>query len=1680
MRNLNLYFTIIFLFPFFVGAQVHYTWTGAQSSQWDHSGNWSPSGIPGIHDAVTITLSGSGPVLHQSLSITNFNMVSGDLDLNGYTLTVTGDCNAAGGQVDNGILIQDGSITHSCTISGTFFGPGTEVDFTAGAMIFNGGVFDGPARFQCIGGGVSSGTGNVVFNGVTRLEMSGNGAISLGGNITTADSLFLINSGPGSIITETTSGSNYGGHVLLLTSAEGNIAMAQEGLTLFEGSIYCSSTGEAEQKLGSDNGQVQLGMASSLHIGAEGYHNSLLQLQNLTQTTPNVIDLTLEATATLSISESCIFSGRSNWSAGGITVSSSVFQQPCAITQTGNFIANSSGGNQFQDTLLVANYGTGTIAFATNMDDSMAQFLGFKSNQSGIIKMGSDNASIQLAMGTIVYTDALEFTQGTLELNQIVQTDATPVSLAIGSSAKLQMDSCYLIGDLNITGGNISLWNNTVEGALNMTKNGALQDENGGNVFNLSSGNSTITNNGSGNLFFGSNDLPDAFHGVTHVYNNQTANIYLAHSGFGSIFHDSLYLENAPIQDTAAIYISYGGNLTQLEGPVVVTNSNGKGIFFSPLENTSTILATGQAIHAGTLGFEEGTLQLGHLTQADATPLSFTLGTNASLVLGPSSDFGGILDATAGGIELHASMYRSQSSFVKTGSSVDTSIGGNFFMGALSFTLEGEGTAYLGTGNNGDFFSGVTEFQHHGNGNLYMAHGSADNQFLDSVRVLVSGSTAASCGVRIGEIAGSEMVFSGPVNFQTEGSNNLIRLANASSTEVQFESPLTLNKWGTSGASNTMIIGGSGTIGFQEDVFVSSNTSGNLAFNFSTGSSEMAIGKKIIIGAVGFTDGTLYIARHTQLGSAHQELNLGSNATLRIGPASDFGGSLNGGAGNLYINQSIFRGEVQLTKNGTVNSLNNGGNQFMASATINHQSDGLLAFGNGYADHWESDLNINNTGRGSIHLAYLSSGNLVEGKAYLYNSGHTLSNVGIHLCNGADASIQFLDSVYLKNLGTHNSLTIRINNGTNSVTDFGGPVIAHNGGISGASNTVNFGIRGTVYFRDQVRLTSVSSGAINVGSASSIVHQSSGKNIQTDSILSGNIIFNNFRQALPVTGMMNVINTSRSTNSLISVISSVFTGNLNMTGPLINDLRNNTFHGAVVLTKLASTANNLLYGGNTFYGATTISNESSYSLGMANTSGDTYYGNIVFSKTGTGSLFPNYRAACDYYGNINVQSNSIITFGNANGVTQFKGGNVQVLSKSPGSPLPNFKWVVMNKTANYLELNCQMNVTNVLTLTNGIIRSSIAFPLRMSNNALCNLGNENSFVDGPFQQLMAVADYRTLNFPVGKGDDWRPVTLEVGHTSSNSFLYTTELINGSAVELGYTLPEGVDSASNQRYWDIERTYANGTPAPDDDLDADPVVTLYFGRNDYIYDGNSIVVLKNTYDDPGTWINIGGTNGPAGPSPTPLDGSITSTSAPSPFTSFSRFTLGYMPSIFLGASLTDFKVLKEAQNGILYWTTEDENQLSHFEIEKSTDGFLYYPIGIVLSAGGGNSSTHYQFVDNHLLKGTNYYRLKMMDYNGQFTYSLIRAIEVETSDFLQLYPNPASTSTVLSIYGQIGKTINIHVVDGLGRVVLDKKSELNSNQHQELIQTGMWEPGFYQVFLNDGQRQYGLPLVITGI
>ncbi|MGL5889163.1 MAG: hypothetical protein ACRC3B_04725 [Bacteroidia bacterium] len=99
---------------------------------------------------------------------------------------------------------------------------------------------------------------------------------------------------------------------------------------------------------------------------------------------------------------------------------------------------------------------------------------------------------------------------------------------------------------------------------------------------------------------------------------------------------------------------------------------------------------------------------------------------------------------------------------------------------------------------------------------------------------------------------------------------------------------------------------------------------------------------------------------------------------------------------------------------------------------------------------------------------------------------------------------------------------------------------------------------------------------------------------------------------------------------------------------------------------------------------------------------------------------------------------------------------------------------------------------------------------------------------------------------------------------------------------------------------------------------------------------------------------------------------------------------------LPVELTSFTVELSNKKPLLRWETASEKDNARFEIERSADGNSYEKIGIVNGNGTTSQPHSYSFYDVSAPAGFSYYRFKQIDYNGSYTYSPLRAIEVPVS------------------------------------------------------------------------------------
>ncbi len=73
---------------------------------------------------------------------------------------------------------------------------------------------------------------------------------------------------------------------------------------------------------------------------------------------------------------------------------------------------------------------------------------------------------------------------------------------------------------------------------------------------------------------------------------------------------------------------------------------------------------------------------------------------------------------------------------------------------------------------------------------------------------------------------------------------------------------------------------------------------------------------------------------------------------------------------------------------------------------------------------------------------------------------------------------------------------------------------------------------------------------------------------------------------------------------------------------------------------------------------------------------------------------------------------------------------------------------------------------------------------------------------------------------------------------------------------------------------------------------------------------------------------------------------------------------------------------------LFWATASEKNNDYFLVQHSPDGVLFEPFSVVHGNGTTNTISYYNDIHYYPVSGTNYYRLKQVDYDGVYEYSNI--------------------------------------------------------------------------------------------
>lgn len=1294
------------LIPIASWAQTTYTWNGSASNAWNTAANWTPAtGFPTAADHAII-VSGANPTrLDMARSITNITVNSGTLDLNGFTLTSTGDGNFTGGVVNNGTFAAN-SASGSMTFGATTFG--AAISGTASAVRFTGATFNGAVNISKTGSSFDYSTGTNTFNAAATF-----------------------------------------------TVTNGRLYLANTGATTFNGNVVVNSTGSSGGVwMGQNTGTLVL--AAGYTITAGTFNVGSLLFRNFTQLGATAQVISLSGTATLYYQVGTTFNAAVTSVSPGLYFTGTTFNGSTKFTKTGIGNEYSGGGNIFNGTAEFVVTGTGTLYPANTGIDTYNGNLLVNSTNSGGIVFGQGTGSSTLAAGGLLQVGTTGYTDGPLRLRDFNFPGTTPQSLVLGASAAYtQSGSTSFGGNLSVTAGSIYLHGGTVNGNATYTKTGTTHDwGSGGCVFN---GTLELINQNTG-IIGPCNTGADAYNGDIIVSNTSSGSIRFGNGGgVGTLaagrtltvgsggYADGLFLldnfiqagttpQNIVLGPNALIYIrsdcEFNGALSitagghyldggTFNGPSLFTKtgsssegSSGGNTFNAPVEflitgsgglhlanggvdtyhedivvgatgtgqlrfgngGGTSILAPGKTITVGPSGFSGPILLFRHFDQQGNTPQVLNTSDNTTLYFYQNCSFGGPLTAVAGSIQTREATFAGDCHFTNTNASSAVSPGGNVFNGRLEIVNSGTGIVYLGEALP-DNYNGDVRFNNLSTGQIRIGNSAGGGGVLAAGRTLAIGTGGFNAGllllrdfVQLGNTTQNILltgtarcyfypgtVFNGPLT--AEASDYLI-------TNATFRDQVKLTRWGAASdnCNNSTFDGplelvNNGTGGFymgdatgdtyNGNITISNTSSGTIRWGNAGGLNTLPVGRTISLGSGGFDTGSLYFTGFTQLDPMPINLPLGVGALFQVRAGCTFHAPLDVTAGDLYLAGSTFNRTVRFEKTGTGVNSSAGGNTFQREVELWNSSTGHIFMAGSFVDNYNGDLIVNNLANGSIRFSDngVAGSIMAAGNTIRVGSGGFAAGL-LRFTNFQQAGIVPVDLP----LGNTTSLHFLSGNA------FGGDVFGNCGSLLLNGTTFNGRSRfvkndntgdqsaGGCIFQGDVELTNNGTGYIMLD------------NTQPD-LFNGDIILNN-----TTTGSFYFGHTLGSATLADGHVIRVGAGgfdagllqlrNFTQVGPTPQALTlgnganltfqvGTTFNGDVV-----STSGRLHFHGATFNGTGTFTKTNNN--GDASTAGNTFNGRTEFIQTGAGHLSLAQNAGTDQYNGDIVLNNTLngqISFG---------------------------------------------------------------------------------------------------------------------------------------------------------------------------------------------------------------------------------------------------------------------------------------------------------------------------------------------------------------------------------------------------------------------------------------------------
>lgn len=192
------------------------------------------------------------------------------------------------------------------------------------------------------------------------------------------------------------------------------------------------------------------------------------------------------------------------------------------------------------------------------------------------------------------------------------------------------------------------------------------------------------------------------------------------------------------------------------------------------------------------------------------------------------------------------------------------------------------------------------------------------------------------------------------------------------------------------------------------------------------------------------------------------------------------------------------------------------------------------------------------------------------------------------------------------------------------------------------------------------------------------------------------------------------------------------------------------------------------------------------------------------------------------------------------------------------------------------------------------------------------------------------------------------------------------------------------------------------------------------------------------------------------------------------------------TVAAGASLpvrsVQLSSISNASTVNLKWVTESEYNTDHFVIERSTDGRSFIALGETKASGSTTSTTAYTSADDIrtiAAKPVLFYRIKVVDVDGKYSYSNTIAIRLVKQSKAQVWPSPFSSQLNVQVEQEAGSTLDVKIYNMTGVLVYNKRqvTTAGTNSIQLVDQVSRLAAGMYVIeLLSNNSKIYSETII----